>query len=447
MEENNTEIIGGQDQNLPQEEQIGEIGLGQQDEYARPQEQVIVSVSDEVPVAADVPMQTCVENKQQKRRRRNAIILLTALIVFVFTGAVSGFVFLNKYFTDQITDKTEQSSRPSASHPSAPPTVTPGTGVDNGPTVQLHDRPGAGVPMMSIPEIFQEVSPSVVMILAGSDSPMALGTGIIMSEDGYIITNAHIVSKFENIQIVMHDNKTVYKAEIIGLDTATDIAVLKINADNLHPAVFGDSDQVVVGESVVTIGNPHSLPYAQTVTDGIISGVRRNVYDGSTSSNFLQTNAQLNPGNSGGPLINMYGQVIGINSEKILSKGETIYEGMGFAIPMSDAKDVVDELIRYGYIAPDPVIGVTVSYVSKDSEVAESMVAGCMIMSVEPDSDAYKQGLRIGDIITQINGKTFDDLDGFLHEKNQYRAGDKIDLRYWRMGKYYDVEIELIEAS
>lgn len=447
MEKNNIETMGGQEQNLPQEELMGEIGLNQQDEYTRPQEQVIVSVSDEVPVPADIPMQTCADNKKQKRRRRNAIILLTALIVFVITAAASGFVFLNKYFTDRFFDESSQSSRPSATMPSAPPAVTPERGDENGPTVQLHDRPGADVPMMTIPEIYQEVSPSVVMILAGSDSPMALGTGIIMSEDGYIITNAHIVAKFENIQIVLHDNKTVYKAKIMGLDEATDIAVLKIEASNLKAAVFGNSDQVMVGESVVTIGNPHSLYYAQTVTDGIISGIRRYAYDGSSSVNFLQTNAQLNPGNSGGPLINMYGQVIGINSEKILSKGETIYEGMGFAIPMADAKEIVDELIRYGYIAPDPVIGITVTYVSNDSDIGESMVAGCMVMSVEPDSDAYKQGLRVGDIITHINGKTFDNQDDFIHEKNQFRVGDKIDIRYWRMGQYYDVKIQLIEAS
>lgn len=447
MEDNNIEIMGEQEQNLPQEEPMGEIGLDQQDEYARPQEQVIVSMSTDFPEAANTPMQACADKKRQKRRRRNAVILLTALIVFIFTGAVSGFVFLNKYFTDQFFDRSEQPSQSSPSTPSKPPVIAPGPGVENGPTVQLHDRPGANVPMMSIPEIYQQVSPSVVMILAGSGSSMALGTGIIMSADGYIITNAHIIADSDDIQIVMHDNETIHNAAIMGADTTTDIAVLKIEADNLNPAVFGDSDQVVVGESVVTIGNPYSMSYAQTVTDGIISGVRRNVYDGSTSTNFLQTNAQLNPGNSGGPLINMYGQVIGINSAKIMSSGTATYEGLGFAIPMTEAKEIVDELIRYGYIAPDPVIGITVSYVSQDSDVAQAMVSGCMVMSIEADSDAYKNGLRIGDIITQINGKSFDDLDGFIDEKNRYQVGDKISLRYWRMGKYYDIEVELIEAS
>jgi serine protease Do len=443
MEEKDNKRISEQEQLAP----IGDIGLDQQKEYTRPQEQVISPITVDASVSVDVPTQRPEDRKKQRRRRRNTVIVLVALAVFVFTGAVSGFVFLNKYFTDRLFDDSGQSSQPPTSTPSMPSVNKPGPGVENGPTVQLEDRPGSNVPMMSIPDIYQQVSPSVVMILAGSNSSMALGTGIIMSEDGFIITNAHIITASDDIQIVMCDNETIYNAEIMGSDTTTDIAVLKIDAHDLQPAAFGNSDQVVIGESVVTIGNPYSMSYAQTVTDGIISGIRRNVYDGSTKTNLLQTNAQLNPGNSGGPLINMYGQVIGINSAKIMSSGSATYEGLGFAIPMTDAKEIVDELIRFGYIAPDPVIGITVSYVSQESASAVSMVSGCMVMSVEPDSDAHKQGLRIGDIITQINGKTFNDLDGFIREKNRHQVGDWIDLTYWRMGEYYEIRVELIEAS
>ena len=245
----------------------------------------------------------------------------------------------------------------------------------------------------------------------------------------------------------MNDNQTVYDAQIMGLDSSSDIAVLKIEATGLQPAVFGDSNQVIVGESVVTIGNPYSVEYAQTVTNGIISGIRYNVYDGKTSANLLQTNAQLNPGNSGGPLINMYGQVIGINSSKIMSSGNSTYEGLGFAIPMTDAKEIVDELIRFGYIKPDPVIGVTVSFVDADTAIAEDMVSGCMVMTIEKTSDAYKKGLRVGDIITKINGKEFSDLDGFIEEKNRFEIGDTVELTYWRMGEIYTVCVKLSSAT
>jgi len=387
------------------------------------------------------------QKKRRRSRRRNTIILLIALSVFVFVGSVSIFVFVNKYFAPGYGSQSESSQMPSILEESKDPADVKGPGVENGPTVVLHSRPDSDTAMMTIPDIFQKVSPSVVMILAGDDSAMALGTGIVMSSDGYIITNAHIIDGADDIQIVMNDNQTVYDAKIMGSDVSSDIAVLKIEAENLQSAVFGDSDQVIVGESVVTIGNPYSVDYAQTVTDGIISGIRRNVYDGKTNSNLLQTNAQLNPGNSGGPLINMYGQVIGINSSKIMSSGNSTYEGLGFAIPMTDAKEIIEELIRFGYIKPDPVIGVTVSFVDADTAIAEDTVSGCMIMSIEKNSDAYKKGLRIGDIITKINGKEFDDLDGFINEKNRFEVGDTVELTYWRMGKIQTVRVKLSSAT
>ena len=387
------------------------------------------------------------QKKRQRRRRRNTVILLIALGVFLFIGTVSSFVFVYKYFAEEFGLQTESSEEPFMLEEDEPSDEVRGPGVENVATITLQNRPNTDAGLMTIPEIFQKVSPSVVMILAGNDTGMALGTGIIMSSDGYVITNAHIIAGAKEIQIVLNDNKTVYDATVMGSDVTSDIAVLKVDANHLQPAVFGDSEQVIVGESVVTIGNPYSVDYAQTVTDGIISGIRHNVYDGKTNSNMLQTNAQLNPGNSGGPLINMYGQVIGINSSKIMSSGDSTYEGLGFAIPMTDAKEIVDELIRCGYIKPDPVIGVTVSFVDKDTAIADDMVSGCMVMTIEKNSDAYRKGLRVGDIITEINGKTFEDLDGFIEEKNRFEVGDTVELTYWRMGKIQTIQVKLSSAT
>lgn len=387
------------------------------------------------------------QKKRQRRRWRNTIILLIALGVFFFVGTVSGFVFVYKYYAEEYGSQVESSGPPFVVEESKPSEEVRGPGVENGPTIVLQNRPDTDAGILTIPEIFQKVSPSVVMILAGDDAGMALGTGIIMSKDGYIITNAHIIDDAKEIQIVLNDNKTIYDATIMGADTMSDIAVLKVDATHLQPAVFGDSEQVIVGESVVTIGNPYSVDYAQTVTNGIISGIRYNVYDGKTSSNLLQTNAQLNPGNSGGPLINMYGQVIGINSSKIMSSGDSTYEGLGFAIPMTDAKEIVDELIRFGYIVPDPVIGVTVSFVDVDTAMADGAVSGCMVMTIEKNSDAYRKGLRVGDIITEINGKTFEDLDGFIEEKNRFEVGDTVELTYWREGDIKTIRVKLHSAT
>lgn len=432
-------------------ESIGDAGLNQNENYTRPQQQYVSPLLE-----ADMPpcdTQTLTEDpkekealRQRRRRRRNTAILLVALAVFVLVSAASGYVFVHKYFSD--SDLGSQAP-PSQSQPqqSQPSVSKPGPGVENGPTVHLQDKPKEGTAPLTITEIYQRLSPSVVMILASDSSTTALGTGIIMSEDGYIITNAHIIEGAQDIQIVLNDNKTDYTAQVMGSDTASDIAVLKIEATGLQPAPFGNSDQAVVGEGVITIGNPYSAEYAQTVTDGIISGIRRAIYSSDVSTDLLQTNAQLNPGNSGGPLINMYGQVIGINSSKIMSSGSDTYEGLGFAIPMVDAKEIVDELIRYGYIEPDPVIGVTVSFVDRDTAIAEHTVSGCLVLSIQANSDAYKQGLRMGDIITQINGKTFEDLDGFLLEKNKFKAGDTVSLTYWRMGEYTTVSVTLISAS
>lgn len=212
------------------------------------------------------------------------------------------------------------------------------------------------------------------MILADGEGGTGLGTGIIMSEDGYIITNAHVIHNATRITIIMNDNTVSYEAAVRGRDNNSDIAVLKVDANGLTPAVFGDSDKVEVGDPVVSIGNPYSVQYAQTVTDGIISGIRQGVYVNNRKLDLLQTNAQLNPGNSGGPLINEYGQVIGINNSKIMSDGVDTYEGMGFAIPMTQAKVIIDELIATGKVEGQPIIGVTVAQVTQEMAEQEGVV-------------------------------------------------------------------------
>ena len=227
----------------------------------------------------------------------------------------------------------------------------------------------------------------------GTQQAVGVGTGIIMSEDGYIVTNAHVIYDDENgygeataVQIQMSDEKTTYDAKIVAYDKEADIAVLKIDAKGLTAAEFGDSDKCEVGEAVVAIGNPLGLEFQNTVTCGIISALNRKVTINDNAMTLIQTDAAINNGNSGGPLINSSGQVIGINSAKMSStyssSGASV-EGLGFAIPMTEAKQIVDDLINYGYVTGRPQLGITCQDVSQAVSEAYNIPVGA-ISSASP---------------------------------------------------------------
>lgn len=216
---------------------------------------------------------------------------------------------------------------------------------------------------LSVPNIVKKVTPSVVGISSEFQGGSGTGTGIIMSADGYIITNAHVVSesmqgsttRSSKVTVVLSDG-TEYTATIIGCDSSTDLAVIKIEEDNLIPAEFGDSNDLEVGELAIAIGNPLGLELSSTVTGGMISALNRNITIEDKEMTLIQTDAAINPGNSGGPLVNSYGQVVGINSAKI-SSGDV--EGLGFAIPIDSAIPIVNDLIKNGYVPGRPLIGIT----------------------------------------------------------------------------------------
>ncbi len=394
------------------------------------QEESVFDLVDSAPI---------IEEQSIPKKSYKRAFVIVAVLVLIATILVSSVVFIGKYIPENNLPFDDGIETPD-DEPIMPPTTRPESGRLDVPKWSLQNRIEGEE--MTIPEIYEQVSPSVVMILASKGETLSLGTGIIMSQDGYIITNAHIIEDCAEIEIVLNDNLSVYEAIVIGYDVASDLAVLKIEAKNLQPAVFGNSDYAVIGEGVVTIGNPYRVDYAQTVTDGIISGLRRNV-DGSTTE-LIQTNAQLNPGNSGGPLINMYGQVIGINCSKIMKDDDSTYEGLGFAIPMAEAKIIVDDLIAYGKIQPKPVIGITVIYGKFHVTQGNILVEGCQIVEIDKQSDAYKKGLAVDDVIVEINGKKFNSTNGFINEKNQYKEGETVTLTYWRNGEYTTVQVALM---
>lgn len=279
----------------------------------------------------------------------------------------------------------------------------------------------------------------------------ATGSGVIVSKDGYIVTNAHVIYDTEyqsglatEVSVLLSDDSTA-EAELVGYDVDLDLAVLKIETDkDLAYAEFGDSDSLKLGESVIAIGNPLGFDLKNTVTSGIISGLSRSIAINEKIMNLIQTDAAINSGNSGGPLINKYGQVIGINSSKMSSSfsGEASIEGLGFAIPSNLVSKVVDELIENGYVAK-PKLGITCKDVTASDSEVYGFPEGILVRAVSEGSAAEKAGLKVRDVITAIDGKkvkTFEELSAQL---NTHTAGEKIDITFIRDEEEKTVSVTL----
>ena len=257
------------------------------------------------------------------------------------------------------------------------------------------------------------------------------GSGIIISEDGYIVTNQHVIADASEITIILNTGDE-YTATVIGADSKSDLAVLKINASGLTAAVLGDSTQVEVGDLAVAIGNPLGQELAGTVTAGVISAVNRKMTVENRSYNLLQTDAAINPGNSGGALVNKYGEVIGINSIKM---SNTNIEGIGFAIAISEAKPIIDDLMNSGYVSGRSLIGVTITE-SKN---------GLTVYSVSEGSGAEKAGIKQGDLIVKADGKVVTTGEALNEVRDAKKPGDYITLTVIRNGELTDIPVQLSE--
>lgn len=280
-------------------------------------------------------------------------------------------------------------------------------------------------------------------------SPASQGSGIIMSSGGYIVTNAHVIEGAEKGIKVVLKNKDQYKATVVGKDTKTDIAVLKISAMDLKAAEFGDSSEVKVGEEVVAIGSPAG--YYGSVTKGVVSGLHRDIVTEGTvhSSDCIQIDAAINPGNSGGALFNMYGQVIGITSSKLVSEN---YEGIGFAISSGEAKPIIEELMEKGNISGRAMIGITLYKVTKSAADVNGVKPGFCVVSISDLSDAKNTELAPGDIITEIDGKSLEDVENISAMLKGKKAGDSVSLKVFRKDyskktDTFTVKIKLIEDN
>lgn len=311
----------------------------------------------------------------------------------------------------------------------------------------------------------KEVSPSIVEIYSKSDismkSVVGTGSGIIMSEDGYIVTNAHVITSGKHTSVSLNsDDKTLYDAEVIGYDSKTDLAVIKIDPGTvkLHPAVFGNSDETVQGEQVAAIGNPGGL--SNSISVGYISAVKRPIQSGSTSfvMECLQTDAAISPGNSGGALVNMYGQVIGITSSKYVGSSSGYlnpagegFEGIGFAISINAAKPIIEELTANGYVSGRYRIGITFTGITDEISEQTGYHKGLLISSFDENCDIASSGIQENDIMYEVEGHEvcdYTDLVDLLKEKNK-GAGDTVHAKIYRKDddgneQYIDIEFKLM---
>ncbi len=288
--------------------------------------------------------------------------------------------------------------------------------------------------LLTTKQINLKVAPSVVGIvnyqMDAGWVPAGEGSGIVLTADGYIVTNAHVVNGAQGIKVVLSTGKE-YEAKLIGLDVKTDLAVVKIEATGLTAAEFGNSDQMAAGDKVVAIGNPGGLEFAGSITQGIISAVNRPIASSTGyTMDCIQTDAAINPGNSGGPLVNEYGQVVGINSSKIAA---TEYEGIGFAIPINTAKPIIDDLIKNGRVTGRAKIGITIEgEITEMSAQLYSIPTGILIAGVDKGSDIAAKGVRANDIITKIDGAKVDTTNQIYDILNKHKPGDTIKLTIFR---------------
>ena len=264
------------------------------------------------------------------------------------------------------------------------------------------------------------------------------GSGFIISENGYVLTNAHVVEGASSIKVLMSD-KSEYKATIVGSEEESDVAVLKIESENkFKPVILGDSDKMIIGEDIVAIGNPlGELTFS--ITKGIVSALDRSIQvDAYTTLNMFQVDCAVNEGNSGGPIFNMYGEVIGIVSAKYAS---STIEGLGFCIPINDVSNIITDLIDYGKVRNKAYMGISITDVDERMVSQYKMVKGAYISTIEKGSCAEKAGLKIGDIIVKFDDKEVKSVSELLSFKKSYRAGDSAILKIWRSGEYKDITI------
>ena len=405
-----------------------------------------------------------------KKKANAGLIALIVVLCVLLVGSMAGFFV---YFVSENSKKQDDNSSNSYSFtmpnygyniPSTQPTTAPVSEHKESDYSDKADANFKGVALESKPKdadtnksytaesAFNKVSDSVVGIVGYTDEITTVensatqGSGIILTSDGYVVTNAHVIGNSKTaylLQVITSDGKS-YNAGVVGYDSRTDIAVLKMDdAKDLKAATFGNSENIELGEDIIVVGNPGGLDYQNSITKGIVSAVDRKMSSTSLVK-YIQTDAAINPGNSGGPIVNLYGQVVGIATAKIVSEK---YEGMGFAIPSATAKDIIDTLMKKGYVEGRVKIGITGSNVSSDFASAYGVPKGIMVDEISKDGPCYGTELKTDDIITGIDDKEIQSFSDIYEILETHKPGDKIVIKYYRMSEQSTGEVEVTLAE
>ncbi len=302
---------------------------------------------------------------------------------------------------------------------------------------------------LTLQELYQQCADCIVSISGFTDGVNGYywGSGIIMSEDGLILTNTHLLEDCDSVTVTLTDDR-VFEGLLVGADAASDIAVLKIDATGLKPARFADSGRLKVGDHVAAIGNPIGEEFRLSLTDGIVSALDRGVGQLGRNATAIQNTAAINEGSSGGALFNMYGQVVGVTNMKMAASAfDVTIEGMSLAVPTSLAKSVVDSLVRSGEVRGRTALGITVVVIPDNYASHYEIPDGLYVSAVSKNSDAEKQGVRVGDIMTAINGEPLNSTDQIFTAKSALKVGDTIHFTFWRDGKSFDLDIALVDYN
>lgn len=407
------------------------------------------------------------EDNTAKKKKKHTGLKVTAFLMamaIVSGGSIATYRGINGEFSNNSSSSSDSDLNETDSAKKDKDKKSDSISAEN---VSVIKPSAADGQELTTEEIVEKVLPSVVGIeskftvtpqggsyyydfgfgFGGNNTPStteatATGTGVVITENGYIVTNAHVIYDSEynsglskDITVVLNGEDR-YEAEVIGYDRDCDLAVLKIDETGLTAAEFGDSDNLKLGEAVTAIGNPLGFDLMNTVTRGIVSGMNRQITINDKAMNLIQTDAAINSGNSGGPLINKYGQVIGINSSKMsASYSQTSIEGIGFAIPSNEVSKIIDDIMEYGYVTGKPQLGISCQDVNETVSQMYNLPVGVYITEVTEGSAADEAGLRSGDVITAVDEKEVKTAEELNIEKNKHEAGDSIEITYVRSGK------------
>lgn len=313
-------------------------------------------------------------------------------------------------------------------------------------TFDLSLAPAAGEEL-TLQKLYQKCASSIVGISGYTDGMTGYnwGTGVVLSSDGLVLTNTHVIDNCDSAEVVLKGVER-YDAVLIGADAISDLAVLKIDANGLIPAEFGDSTRLSVGDQVAAIGNPLGDEFTRTLTDGIVSAIDRDISYNGRNMTLIQTNAALNEGNSGGALFNMHGQVVGITNMKMMSSFSSI-EGIGFAIPSSTVKKVVASLVEFGEVKGRPSIGITVGQIPTNAMEHYNMPEGLYVAAVSEGSDAEKQGIRVGDVIIAVDGQNVTTTEEVVSIKDAHQVGETLTFSVWRPEGSFEISITLMDTN